>query len=1005
MMISWLFFLLGAVNAKSKGVTYHVRSVERRAQKIMNPNEFVYSHSDDGGSKTLPRFLVDIFETEELSDNAMPVIRMAMNKFLLKELNAFYEPQSNELESVGTEILDYSIIETSGNGRALQNTEGTELEMEVTLTFDNEPSPDKQELQAKVQEIMSDLAYFVTNLTSIGNAELDDVTEAYRREIASPSPTQAPEDNTDAVTTGQTDQTEDDEGNKNNIASKGVTASLIAATFIALVVYLVFRRKEKADAETPKGDMMYVDVENDMYSMDRSLESSQSPRDSLEDDSVFSGIDSPTSAVNKNVRSTKSLMSGFTNASASTIRVSNHETKLTQKYSMAGQSSLFAFSEDVGAFDDVDLSDRDSPRMADPPSLTKSDLSDDSEGEMPRYAEASAPSSSTPSSSLQGVAIEQPQPTLLGGRSWACTPTSPAAQVLADLEVLESSRGPSPRDPTPSMARAGKTRDPTPRSEGVVIKEKSKTVSYNPFNCNPILSSEPETAALPVVQLNLEQGQSPSAVPVVHKSATPSPSSYSAKVTKRPDRASPLVGGNEETPLRRNIITSRRPSTNGTMETPLKRNTALASTTPRSNSLERSSSQKIHLEWEKGVEAPGTVGTMSAKATSILSGMYVGGAAVATGNRSRASTMDGGSRPGTPKSSKSAPALVRPLTPSRRETRSISQPGTPQGAKSGSYWLGLKFPGRAATAMGDDDYIDNLSRPSTPGGEFNNSLQAPDDYASQFSCLPFGTKIVDRAPPEADGALFSGGRRHGGDKLGADGTAMYQTNAMQPLDWSYKAEDNASIGNSTISENDGAATQRQFIFSSTGKPDPKAIASPRGGPKTPMSEGSAITGKSAASSHASASRQLINDLVWLEKKIAGVKGSSNEAPGIDTVDSLSYVSKDNDAFVSDSSNEVSNEDEVYSNKNDSVMSSIVCRDCYAPPGKLHIVIHSTKDGPAVHTVKDGSSLEGHVFPGDLIIAVDNVDTRSFTAEQVMKMMASKSDRDRKITVLHFEEED
>jgi C-terminal processing protease CtpA/Prc len=69
---------------------------------------------------------------------------------------------------------------------------------------------------------------------------------------------------------------------------------------------------------------------------------------------------------------------------------------------------------------------------------------------------------------------------------------------------------------------------------------------------------------------------------------------------------------------------------------------------------------------------------------------------------------------------------------------------------------------------------------------------------------------------------------------------------------------------------------------------------------------------------------------------------------------------------------------------------------------LNIVIHSTKDGPAVHTVKPGSSLEGHLFPGNLIIAVDNVDTRTFTAEQVMKMMAAKSGFERKITVLHFE---
>ena len=108
--------------------------------------------------------------------------------------------------------------------------------------------------------------------------------------------------------------------------------------------------------------------------------------------------------------------------------------------------------------------------------------------------------------------------------------------------------------------------------------------------------------------------------------------------------------------------------------------------------------------------------------------------------------------------------------------------------------------------------------------------------------------------------------------------------------------------------------------------------------------------------------------------------------------------------MSPSSNEADSPG-LNSNKNDSVMSSIVCRDCYAPPGKLHIVIHSTKDGPSVHTVKEGSSLEGHIFPGDLIIAVDNVDTRSYTAEQVMKMMAAKSSFERKITVLHFEEDE
>ena len=36
-------------------------------------------------------------------------------------------------------------------------------------------------------------------------------------------------------------------------------------------------------------------------------------------------------------------------------------------------------------------------------------------------------------------------------------------------------------------------------------------------------------------------------------------------------------------------------------------------------------------------------------------------------------------------------------------------------------------------------------------------------------------------------------------------------------------------------------------------------------------------------------------------------------------------------------------------------------------GKLHIVI-STKDGPTVHSVKESSSLEGEIYPGDLTIS-------------------------------------
>ena len=78
---------------------------------------------------------------------------------------------------------------------------------------------------------------------------------------------------------------------------------------------------------------------------------------------------------------------------------------------------------------------------------------------------------------------------------------------------------------------------------------------------------------------------------------------------------------------------------------------------------------------------------------------------------------------------------------------------------------------------------------------------------------------------------------------------------------------------------------------------------------------------------------------------------------------------------------------------------MVKRECWAPPGKLGVVIDSTKKGPVVHEVKAGSPLEGVVFPGDRIIAVDDNDTRSMTASAVTKVMAKKMDQRRKITVL------
>ncbi len=79
------------------------------------------------------------------------------------------------------------------------------------------------------------------------------------------------------------------------------------------------------------------------------------------------------------------------------------------------------------------------------------------------------------------------------------------------------------------------------------------------------------------------------------------------------------------------------------------------------------------------------------------------------------------------------------------------------------------------------------------------------------------------------------------------------------------------------------------------------------------------------------------------------------------------------------------------------------RVCAAPPGKLGVVIDTTKMGPVVYQVKDGSPLQGAIFPGDRIIAVDDIDTRGMTASNITKIMARKADLERKIKVLSKKE--
>ncbi|KAL3911562.1 MAG: hypothetical protein SGILL_007231 [Bacillariaceae sp.] len=963
-----------AVQAIETTPTYRVRSTLRgqpqpKHRDLQDP---FLTFSEDGAERE-DEFFLDLFETPaQLTNSESPnAIQTAMNFFLLSELSASSTGSLDSVQSVTSEILSLSTLEetfeTDGDiaiARGVNVTRtGTEVRMRVYLTYLIKPSPPEEEVHAMMQQVMSNLTYFVTNLTtslpqSSGEHELAGVYEANRRELPPPA-LEKPVNNTEIEAnqpnTGET-EIQIVPNDSNNVAVAAVPIILFVAVLVALVVFLVVRRRRREEPDESKDPaIMYMDVENELYSMDQSVETSQSPNHAMSPDasgansiqystsgdeesmtrgpgdSIFSGIDTEY----QNVRSSKSMMTGFTRASASTIQVSNkdRQMKSTTPKSYGANSSLFAFSEEQNDIED-DRDDRDAGLLGGAPSLTQSDISETSEDllftederEQEKSTDQHSAADTDASTSLAGAGISQPSSrdqeeqgeVVMQLNKPAAEETQDmgvprsqqkwcgSSQVLADLGAMETNR----RDPTPTMARAI-------GNSGTVGREAtpSATVGYNIFNCNPVVEDNKNLA------------------PVLPAAGVLASAALDGDAPRSPQRSNSGVSSSMPTPQLRN---------GGARE----------------DENEKSS------------------GSIRNSARSLMNGIFRGG----------------------------RKSLSNPPTPSKSKNEvsegAASAPSSPN-KQIGGHWMTSTYPSRgwrgdgSPKLEGDEDYDMNLSRPSTPGDELDDSIEYVKDDSYGF--LP---KYANHDPESTTGDAGRG-RRHVGDHIGGDGSAMYQTSAMAPLDWSLKSGDLNSVGESTISEKDDIG-QGRYIFKK-GRADiqTQGSLSPDNleDSKTPRSEAT----RESVNSRVSASRQLINDLVWLEKKIAGVRQAPDGAPAIEPNDSLSYASNDNDEMREDSDDEEA--PTVSTGQAGSVMSSIVCRDCYAPPGKLHIVIHSTKDGPAVHTVKEGSSLEGHIFPGDLIISVDNIDTRSYTAEQVMKMMASKGNQERKITVLHFEEEE
>ena len=76
----------------------------------------------------------------------------------------------------------------------------------------------------------------------------------------------------------------------------------------------------------------------------------------------------------------------------------------------------------------------------------------------------------------------------------------------------------------------------------------------------------------------------------------------------------------------------------------------------------------------------------------------------------------------------------------------------------------------------------------------------------------------------------------------------------------------------------------------------------------------------------------------------------------------------------------------------------VGRTVLAPAGKLGLVVDTTAGGPVVNVVKEGSPLEGLVFPGETIISINGIDTRAMSASSFTSVMVRTAGKSRTMEV-------
>lgn len=957
--------LIAAADEKTSNM-YTIRppkvNRQRRAVEIIDLGTFLLTNSEDGRPKPMAPFYLNIFETrEDLSKGAIQNVEDATSEFLLAELNTMFD--WDFVADVSTRIIkqerftkqiderslgDADYTNGIRRGRQLRNVPGSKLEVNINVTFDREPSPDVSDVDESLQFVMKDLAYLVHNITATEDPELGYVFMAYREEISEKSESPNTVDNVKAPIPKPEDSD----------AMSIILPILIAFVFVGalMALFVIRRRRRRVQAANQKvqEDLAFLDEETNVFSFENSPTKSSARKRAFEMNaencegdndscSKFSASQGSFSVTSPNY----AMITGVAGSPTARSNLSGAETvKVSNAKMMPLPSKLTELaSNSLFAFseEDEDFESSTEGGIRTPTSVQRSEGSNGSSA-FNRIMDEGISSANT--SPRHGVTSP--------GGSASDTDGSAGPGTKSTFSSFFSSNFFSTLGENMS-AFGGSTLTVQAANTTEAVRQKAAEKKVRSFSLSP--QHQKQDTSLLSRGARSEHGGDDESTDSVFDFLK----NDKANNKKESDLAEvPLTPMTKET-------AGKSSDQSGSKSTTREENANCTPTQTMTGSPSSDSSASGRQE-KNGIAVPATEpGLPIPVSATPVTGKSSGGGK---------STFNVPEKTGTVANSA--------LEALKNLKKVVMTPKTPVQPEPLSYNLKP-----LAKEKGYDDLMNE-----------EDSILSDDD---------------------APGSFPRRNRRHAKSTT-HDGTFAYQTNAMQPQEWSmtdgYSDDD-------TLSEQGGGAGFGAFpkagLFSPD-SPQKRGVEpmSPSNQSRSSVSQATQNSlGSKADSSNASASRQLISDLVWLSKKIAGVKQSAiDSAPGetsalgpppqIEPVDSLSYASQD--GLISPTSARSSTRQRrtptnqgTPTQAGTATNTSIVCRDCHAPPGKLNIVIHSTKDGPAVHEVKSGSILEGRIYPGDLIIAVDDVDTRAFTAAQLMKMMAERGQRERKITVLHFEE--